>query len=197
LSSPMNESEMLVVVDEDDQVVGQASREEIHAKGLWHRSAHVLVVNGEGQVLLQQRSMKKDLNPGRWTSSTSGHVDAADASYEVAARREFEEELGLPAEGKLRPVGKALEVSSTANITCRCRAMIYEWPTDLPAEAFAFDREEIDQVAYFELERIRQALDGRQPLLHNGQVVELADSFAAVFEVYWAYRQHKAGGFSL
>lgn len=188
MSSPMNESEMLVVVDEDDQVVGQASREEIHAKGLWHRSVHVLVINGEGQVLLQQRSMKKDLNPGRWTSSASGHVDADDASYQVAARREFEEELGFPAEGKLRPVGKALEVSSTANITCRCWAMIYEWATDLPAEAFAFDREEIGQVAYFEVEKIRQALDGREPLLHNGQVVELAESFAAVFEVYWAYR---------
>jgi isopentenyldiphosphate isomerase len=184
----MNEAEMLVVVDEDDQVVGRASREEIHARGLLHRSAHVLVVNGEGQVLLQQRSMTKDLNPGRWTSSASGHVDADDASYQVAARREFEEELGLPLEGKLRAVGKALEVSSRANVTCRCWAMIYEWPTDLPAEAFAFDRAEISQVAYFEVDKIRQALDGREPLVHNGQVAELADSFAAVFEAYWTYR---------
>ncbi len=196
MRSTINEPEMLVVVDEDDQVVRQASRAEIHAKGLWHRSAHVLVVNREGQVLLQQRSMKKDLNPGRWTSSASGHVDADDASYQVAARREFEEELGLPADDKLRPVGKAPEVSSTANVTCRCWAMIYEWPTDLPAEAFAFDHQEISQVAYFEVEKIRLALDGHAPLLHHGQVAELADSFAPVFEVYWAYRQHRAGGFS-
>ena len=61
--------EMFDVVDSTDKVIGRASREEIHRKGLLHRSTHLLVFDGSGRVLLQKRSMRKDRFPGRWDSS--------------------------------------------------------------------------------------------------------------------------------
>lgn len=86
--------ELFDVVDSDDRVVGTATRGEVHARGLWHRALHVLVFNGVGQVFLQKRSMAKDMAPGCWDSSCSGHLDSGE-DYDVAAVRELGEELGL------------------------------------------------------------------------------------------------------
>ena len=88
--------EFFDVVDERDVVVGRATRREVHARGLWHRAVHVIVTNSEGRVFLQKRSMAKDISPGKWDSSCSGHVDSGE-DYDAAAVRELGEELGLRA----------------------------------------------------------------------------------------------------
>ena len=71
----------------------RATRREVHATGLWHRAVHILVFDGTGRVLLQKRSMLKDLSPGLWDSSCSGHLDAGE-DYDAAAIRELAEEIG-------------------------------------------------------------------------------------------------------
>jgi isopentenyl-diphosphate delta-isomerase len=85
--------ELFDVVDASDRVIGQAPRREVHARGLHHRATHILVHDVEGRVFLQRRSFTKDMFPGCWDSSCSGHVDAGE-DYEIAARRELGEELG-------------------------------------------------------------------------------------------------------
>jgi isopentenyldiphosphate isomerase len=55
---------------------------------------HVLVFDQHGRLFLQKRSMRKDLCPGLWDSSCSGHLDAGE-EYDHAAVRELQEELGL------------------------------------------------------------------------------------------------------
>ena len=87
-------SELFDVVDADDRVVGQATRGEVHAKGLLHRSVHIFVFNSKGQLFLQKRAMTKDENPGYWDSSAAGHVNAGE-DYRTSAYRELQEELGI------------------------------------------------------------------------------------------------------
>jgi len=82
------------VVNERDEVIGRATRNEVHARGLLHRAVHVLVYNSKGQVFLQKRSMNKDRQPGLWDSSSSGHVDSGE-DYDPCTVRELREELGL------------------------------------------------------------------------------------------------------
>jgi isopentenyl-diphosphate delta-isomerase len=86
--------EFFDVVDARDEVIGRAPRREVHARALWHRAIHVLVFDATGRVFLQKRSMQKDLAPGLWDSSCSGHVDSGE-DYDHAARRELGEELGV------------------------------------------------------------------------------------------------------
>lgn len=97
--------ELFDVVDAQDRVVRQAPRREVHAHGWLHRAVHVLVFNHSGQVFLQKRSMTKDMSPGLWDSSCSGHLDAGE-DYDAAAWRELQEEIGLklarPPERRLR-----------------------------------------------------------------------------------------------
>mgnify|MGYP000978266903 CR=1 FL=1 len=82
------------VVNERDEVIRRATRREVHATGLWHRAVHVMVFDAAGQVFLQKRSLLKDLSPGLWDSSCSGHLDAGE-DYDPAARRELGEEIGI------------------------------------------------------------------------------------------------------
>lgn len=89
-----NPSELFDIVDAQDRVIGQATRGEVHARGLWHRAVHVWVFNRAGELFQQQRSLKKDMSPGLWDSSCSGHLDAGE-EYDPAAARELAEELGL------------------------------------------------------------------------------------------------------
>ena len=86
--------EVFDVVDENDRVIGQATRAEVHAKKLFHRAVHILVFDTAGRVLLQKRSMAKDTCPGLFSTSCAGHVDAGER-YENAAARELREELGI------------------------------------------------------------------------------------------------------
>jgi len=90
-------AEIFDVVNDADEVIGTASREEVHGNpSLIHRVAHVLVFNARGELFLQHRARDKDVQPDKWDTSVGGHVDAGEA-YAEAAQREMREELGLEA----------------------------------------------------------------------------------------------------
>ncbi len=86
--------EIFDIVDAHDRVIGQQIRSEVHRLGLLHRAVHILVVNRQGEIFLQKRSMSKDNSPGLWDSSAAGHLDTGEG-YDEAAGRELQEELGL------------------------------------------------------------------------------------------------------
>ncbi|MEW6139923.1 MAG: NUDIX domain-containing protein [Thermodesulfobacteriota bacterium] len=88
------DDEILEIVTLDDRVVGRATRAEIHAKGLFHRAVHIFVFNRAGDLYVQRRSPEKDRHPSKLDSSAAGHVDPGE-SYEQAALRELDEELGI------------------------------------------------------------------------------------------------------
>ena len=88
--------ELFDVVDEQDTVLRPETRGVVHVNNLRHRAVHMLLFNAKGELFLQKRSMWKDRNPGLWDSSAAGHVDSGE-DYLQAARRELQEELGIPA----------------------------------------------------------------------------------------------------
>lgn len=89
------QDELFVVVDKKDRIIGYRTRYECHHnKNLIHRAIGVVVFNKKGQILMQKRSRFKDLNPGLFTISASGHVTKGQTYYR-AAQRELEEELGI------------------------------------------------------------------------------------------------------
>jgi isopentenyldiphosphate isomerase len=99
-----NPDEILDVVNEKDEVVGKADRKTVHSdKLLIHREVGIIVYDDNDQVLLQQRSRLKTINPLAWSWSASGHVP-----YEMlplnAAINELKEEVGLT--GRLEFAGK-------------------------------------------------------------------------------------------
>lgn len=84
--------ELIDVLDENGVLTGEVlSRDEIHKKGLWHRAIVVAIVNENNQILLQQRSDKKEKNPRMWDISVAGHISAGQDSLSAAAREINEE----------------------------------------------------------------------------------------------------------
>jgi isopentenyl-diphosphate delta-isomerase len=86
--------EIFDVVDESDRIVGQATRAEVHARKLRHRAIHIFLFNERGDLFIQERAAGKDSFPGRYDSSTSGHLSNGE-DYDTCAVRELREELGL------------------------------------------------------------------------------------------------------
>lgn len=67
---------------------------EIHIKGLWHRTAHIWVINSKDEILLQRRAINKRNFPDTWDISAAGHISAGEEPLQ-AALRETKEEIGL------------------------------------------------------------------------------------------------------
>ncbi|MEW2630402.1 NUDIX domain-containing protein [Streptomyces sp. NPDC048389] len=93
--------EILDVVDEHDRVVGRAARGDAYARGLRHRCAFVLVRDAAGQIFVHRRTATKLVFPSMYDMFVGGVVGAGE-SYDEAALREAEEELGV--RGLPRPV---------------------------------------------------------------------------------------------
>ena len=86
------------IVDEEGKPTGEiVSRDRAHEESVLHRTAHVWIIREKENgvdVLLQKRSMNKDSFPGRYDTSSAGHIPAGDEPEE-SALRELSEELGL------------------------------------------------------------------------------------------------------
>lgn len=93
--SECQSGEDLPLIDETGTVIGRASRVSCHSGSMnLHPVVHLHLFNDSGQLYLQKRSMKKDVQPGKWDTAVGGHVDYGE-KIRAALLREAREELGL------------------------------------------------------------------------------------------------------
>lgn len=81
-------------VDRAGNVLRLVTRREMRAGALRHRSVFVAVVSENGDLLVHQRALTKDVWPGRWDVAVGG-VCAPGEEWHAAAVREMAEELGV------------------------------------------------------------------------------------------------------
>ncbi|MFJ9710565.1 NUDIX hydrolase [Streptomyces sp. NPDC101234] len=86
--------EILDIVDENDQVTGQAPRGEAYARGLRHRCVFIEARDAAGRLFVHRRTATKLVFPSLYDMFVGGVVGTGE-SYEDAALREAEEELGV------------------------------------------------------------------------------------------------------
>ena len=92
-----SDSEQLILVNHADEPVGELDKWACHdGGGVLHRAFSAFVLNGSGQLLLQQRHQSKRLWPGYWSNSCCSHPRAGEQMDEAVARR-LEQELGIQA----------------------------------------------------------------------------------------------------
>ncbi len=147
--------EFLDVVDDNNEVVGSATEDEVYEKRLNHRIVHVLVFNGKGELFLQQRSAKKKFCPGHWVTSAGGHVQKSE-SYEAAAKRELKEELGVELELT------KLDESPYDHYKMRKFLQIFRAVYD---GSFSFNQEEVSGGRWFSVHDVKDMVKKNQ-LIH-------------------------------
>ena len=84
----------LNLVNEKGEVVGEATREEIHQKGLLHAEIHVWFFTPNGELIFQHRGKNKDTFPDLLDATVGGHIEIGRTALE-AATEETLEETGL------------------------------------------------------------------------------------------------------
>ena len=143
---PDNPDELFDLVDERDRVIGTVRRGDAHRDpSLIHRSVQILVLDSEGRILLQLRSAHKDLFPGYYCASASGHVMTGE-TYDVTASREIIEELGVAP--PLRAMGATLVRSAYETEMTALYITRHDGP-------FQFHPTETDGGRFFTLEELR------------------------------------------
>jgi len=87
-------SSFLNIVNDNDEIIGVASREDIHHQGLRHREIHVFFITPQNEIIFQHRAKDKDIYPDLLDATVGGHVETGQ-SYEETALKETEEETGI------------------------------------------------------------------------------------------------------
>lgn len=86
-------SEVLDLVDENDQVIQTLTRDEIYAKDLKYvRVIELFIRNKDGKLWIPIRGLHKRIAPGGYDIGAGGHVEHGE-SYLDALRKEVAEEL--------------------------------------------------------------------------------------------------------
>lgn len=87
--------EYVVLVNEKNLPIGTMPKLEAHhANTPLHRGFSLFLFNKKGELLLQQRSLKKITWPGVWSNSVCGHPTLDEAPVDAAKRR-LAFELGI------------------------------------------------------------------------------------------------------
>jgi 8-oxo-dGTP pyrophosphatase MutT (NUDIX family) len=93
-------SELVERVDARDRVLGVVERGEAIRRRWLHRVATSICRNRDGRFLVHRRAEELSRFPGHYDVCFGGAVGVGE-SYEAAAARELEEELGVRAEARL------------------------------------------------------------------------------------------------
>lgn len=152
--------EIFDIVDENGKPTGKTiERTEAHANGIWHRTAHIWIArkwDDKWQVLLQKRALTKDSFPGRYDTSSAGHIQAGDEPLE-SALRELEEELGIKADAddlqfvNTFTIDYEKEFYGKTFKDCEI-AFVFVYLKKLDISKVTVQKEELDCVEWFDME---------------------------------------------
>lgn len=85
--------ETVILVNEQDEVLGSMEKMEAHQKGVLHRAFSVFI-HHDGKILLQQRSLNKYHSNGLWTNTCCSHPRLNESLADAGSRR-LKEEMGI------------------------------------------------------------------------------------------------------
>lgn len=148
----VNKTELLFVVDEYDSPVIPRPRHETHEKNLWHRTAHIWIVNDKKQLLCQKRSAMKDQFPDLWEPFIGGHIGPGD-DYFAGAVKEVQEETGIPIEKQQLNLVKIYKDHETYEFR---GVFYYRWNGKL--DELISEKEEVDEVQWVDIAVLKKYL---------------------------------------
>ena len=83
--------EKVILVDKNDNAIGEMEKMEAHEKAVLHRAFSVFVFNKNNELMLQQRALSKYHSPGLWTNTCCSHPRMDETVLEAGHRRLVEE----------------------------------------------------------------------------------------------------------
>ena len=84
----------VILVDENDNPIGEMEKLEAHEKKRLHRAFSIFIFNDQKQLMLQQRALDKYHSGGLWTNTVCSHPAPGEETADAAHRR-LQEEMGF------------------------------------------------------------------------------------------------------
>jgi isopentenyldiphosphate isomerase len=137
----------IIIVDEEDTPISLKFRNEIDYSVDNYRWSSIWITNSKGEVLMAQRKLSRDKDPGIWGPAVSGTVEEGE-TYESNAYKEAEEELGL--------TGINLDLGPKERMTVP-RKSFGQWfvcKVDKSANEFTPQEDEVEQIAWIAKEEL-------------------------------------------
>ncbi len=129
------------IVDKNNNLIGTKYRDEIDYSKDIYQTSGVWITNSRGEILLAQRKLTKDKDPGKWGPAAAGTLEEGE-TYESNAYKEAAEEIGLTGVPfKLGPL----------RYTDHPRKYFGQWyicKVDKPVEEFSLQEEEVEQLKW-------------------------------------------------
>lgn len=156
----IDKEELLFAVDENNNPIEPVKRYRAHSEGIWHRNAHIWVINSKKDVLCNKRSMQKEHNPGKWEAFFGGHVVAGSSPIQ-GALQELKEELGLKAKESDLELYKIIKQYFEDKNKEYIYVYIYFWDGNM--DELEFEKDEIDEIKWFSLDEIKESQANKDP----------------------------------
>lgn len=137
----MADTKLYQVVDEDDQIIGYKLRSDIDFKNDIYRIGALWLTNSKSEVLIAQRLLTKDKDPGKWGPAAAGTLEKGE-TYESNVYKEAEEEIGL--KDVHLTIGPKQRFGEPRHAFCQWFTAV----VDKPADSFKVQEEEVEQVAW-------------------------------------------------
>ncbi|MFA4930995.1 MAG: NUDIX domain-containing protein [Patescibacteria group bacterium] len=142
-------NDLVMQVDEEDNVVGLREIGDFDQSDLIHRAVHLILLNSQGEMLLQKRAKGKRWYPNLYSYSVSGMVE--DEPYFEAIERETKEEIGLKNLIFCRLFKYIHEDKKVDNAWC----VVYLANSDKKIKA---DKKEVSRVKWIKLSALKKDL---------------------------------------
>ncbi len=152
----------VILVDENDRVLGRMEKLEAHRMGRLHRAFSVMLyrrnpLSSTFEVLLQQRAFNKYHTGGLWANTCCSHPEAEEEILKAAYRRLREEIFG-----SMENATKRIHLKKIAEFTYRVdldnglieHEFDHVFIGEYPEEVSSFNREEIAQMAWVSLDEL-------------------------------------------
>ena len=135
-----------------------------------HREVIIFILNNN-QILLQKRSPEKKHHPNKW-ALCSGHVEAFDDSFEAAAVRELNEELGLiVSKEELRLIDTKEVTDSDNNVHI---TKYYNYYTNKNENEFVLQEEELSEVKWYNINTVINMMEREDDsIVFSNKMLEL------------------------
>lgn len=184
--------ELIDIYDENMQLIGQASKEQAHREGLWHKAFRCWIIKKDKanncKVWMQLRSKNKQLYPNLLATSAAGHLKSGEENRDGI--REIEEELGLKIDKeKLVKLftGKRIYrddkmIDNEFNPTYLCEI-------DKDFQSLKLQPEEVDGIFEFDLEDLLNLFNHKVEKIYSSGLVRSDDKQGTELKTGYFWRK--------
>lgn len=156
--------EMLDLVDDNDNIIGQEERNIAFKTGRRNiRVINIFIFTTDNKIIVPLRSSNRRIFPNCYDFSVGGFVTSGD-SYEKTAYKELEEELGIE-NVKLEEIG----YFHPDKLGTACFSKLYKLVYD---GELNYDKDGISEICYFTKEEIKEKID-KNPEKFKGDYIPI------------------------